>query len=47
MPHSYEIQLRRADMDAFEHVNNVVYLTYFDEARKEMLGALAGAGDLS
>lgn len=47
MPHRYQIQVRRADMDAFNHVNNVVYATYFDEARKDMLRAVAGEADVT
>ncbi|WP_317493301.1 thioesterase family protein [Haloechinothrix sp. LS1_15] len=46
-PHRHRIQLRRADMDAYGHVNNVVYLTYIDEARQEMLAGLGQSGDLS
>lgn len=29
------ITVRWADMDAYEHVNNAVYATYFEEARDE------------
>lgn len=47
MPHRYEIQVRQADMDAFNHVNNVVYATYFDEARRDMLRGLAGHADVT
>ncbi|SNR88242.1 acyl-CoA thioester hydrolase [Haloechinothrix alba] len=46
MPHQYPIQLRRADMDAYGHVNNVVYLSYIDEARQDMLASATGGGDL-
>ncbi|WP_330181686.1 acyl-CoA thioesterase [Nocardia sp. NBC_01503] len=35
--HSYDIQLRRTDMDALQHVNNVVFAQYLDEARTELL----------
>jgi acyl-CoA thioester hydrolase len=28
-----EIRVRWADMDAYQHVNNAVYLNYFEEAR--------------
>jgi acyl-CoA thioester hydrolase len=35
--HTYECQLRWADMDLLGHVNNVTYLDYLQEARIEML----------
>ncbi|MFJ4649709.1 acyl-CoA thioesterase [Nocardia sp. NPDC088792] len=35
--HSYDIQLRRADMDALGHLNNVVFAQYLDEAREDLL----------
>ncbi|MFI6867756.1 acyl-CoA thioesterase [Nocardia sp. NPDC050406] len=35
--HTYDIQLRRTDMDALEHLNNVVYAQYLDEARADLL----------
>ena len=35
------IALRWSDMDAFGHVNNVVFLTYLEEARVEMIYAMA------
>ncbi len=35
--HVSHVQLRWADMDAFGHVNNVVYLRYLQEARVDML----------
>lgn len=31
--HITEIEIRFADIDAFGHVNNAVYLTYFENAR--------------
>jgi acyl-CoA thioester hydrolase len=34
--------MRWSDMDAYGHVNNVVYLTYLEEARVDMLFALGG-----
>jgi acyl-CoA thioester hydrolase len=42
--------MRWSDMDAYGHVNNVVYLTYLEEARVDMLftiGAELGAKALS
>ncbi|MGH8867678.1 MAG: acyl-CoA thioesterase [Actinomycetes bacterium] len=38
--HVYGCPLRWSDMDAFGHVNNVVFLTYLEEARVDMLFAL-------
>lgn len=35
--HVSHVPLRWADMDAFGHVNNVVYLRYLQEARVDML----------
>ncbi|MEV6774016.1 acyl-CoA thioesterase [Nocardia sp. NPDC051030] len=35
--HTYDIQLRRTDMDALEHLNNVVFAQYLDEARADLL----------
>ncbi|WP_327140621.1 acyl-CoA thioesterase [Nocardia sp. NBC_01327] len=35
--HTYAIQLRRTDMDAFQHLNNVVFAQYLDEARSDLL----------
>lgn len=34
--HVYHCPLRWSDMDAFGHVNNVVFLTYLEEARVDM-----------
>ena len=30
----YNIQTRFRDLDAFKHINNAVFLTYFEDARK-------------
>ena len=35
--HKTKIELRFADIDAFGHVNNAVYLTLFEEARWEFV----------
>jgi acyl-CoA thioester hydrolase len=44
--HEKEIEIRWNDLDAFEHVNHAVYLTYLDEARDEWLArATDGAMD--
>ncbi len=40
MRHRYTCAMRWSDMDAYGHVNNVVYLTYLEEARVDMLFAL-------
>lgn len=34
--HTYDIQLRRTDMDALGHLNNVVFAQYLDEARADL-----------
>jgi acyl-CoA thioester hydrolase len=41
-----EIEIRWADLDAFGHVNHVVFLTYLEEARDEWLGAALGDKEL-
>jgi len=38
--HSFRCPMRWSAMDAYGHVNNVVYLTYLEEARVDMLFAL-------
>jgi acyl-CoA thioester hydrolase len=48
--HVFSCQLRWSDMDAFGHVNNVVFLQYLQEARVDMLlngAAETGAGMLA
>ncbi|GAB6190708.1 acyl-CoA thioesterase [Desulfocastanea catecholica] len=37
-----EIKTRFRDIDSMGHVNNAVYLTYFEEGRKEFLYSLFG-----
>ncbi|MFE9607259.1 acyl-CoA thioesterase [Streptomyces sp. NPDC006012] len=37
MRHIYRCPLRWADMDAYGHVNNVVFLRYLEEARIDLL----------
>lgn len=39
--HSVELRPRFADLDAFSHVNNARFLTYFEEARVSYLDTLA------
>jgi acyl-CoA thioester hydrolase len=36
------ITVRWADMDAYEHVNNAVYLNYLEEARDRLMDQLFG-----
>ena len=38
MTHEKEIEIRWRDLDAFNHVNHVVFLTYLEEVRDEWLG---------
>lgn len=38
--HTFRCPMRWSDMDAYGHVNNVVFLTYLEEARVDMLFAL-------
>ncbi len=42
MDHEKEIEIRWADLDAFSHVNHVVFLTYLEEVRDEWLGRTLG-----
>ena len=37
-----DIRVRWADMDAYQHVNNAVYLNYFEEARDLVMVGLFG-----
>lgn len=41
-----EVQVRFRDLDPMNHVNNAVYLTYFEIARIAYFHALTGASDL-
>lgn len=48
--HTFRCPMRWSDMDAYGHVNNVVFLTYLEEARVDMLfvlGAEMGSKALS
>ncbi len=40
MRHRFRCAMRWGDMDAYGHVNNVVYLSYLEEARVDMLFTL-------
>ena len=42
MDREKEIEIRWADLDAFGHVNHVVFLTYLEEVRDEWLGGTLG-----
>jgi len=45
--HEKRIEIRWRDVDAYQHVNNAVYATYFEECRDEWLErALDGASDV-
>lgn len=41
MRHIYECPMRWSDMDAFGHVNNVVFMRYLEEARIDLMFRLA------
>ena len=43
VPVKIAIQIRWRDLDALGHVNNAVYLTYFELARLTYIRALLGA----
>jgi acyl-CoA thioester hydrolase len=40
--HEKRIEIRWRDMDAYQHVNNAVYLTYLEEVRDEWLARVLG-----
>lgn len=40
-------KVRFGDLDAMRHVNNVAYLTYFEDARIEYISLLAGGDPMS
>ena len=42
MQHEKEIEIRWRDLDAYSHVNHIVFLTYLEEARDEWLGQSLG-----
>lgn len=41
------VNIRFKDIDAMGHVNNAVYITYFEEGRKEFLIQVLGVADPS
>jgi acyl-CoA thioester hydrolase len=40
--HEKQIEIRWRDLDAYGHVNHIVFLTYLEEARDEWLGGSLG-----
>lgn len=42
MPFQHTLTVRFSDCDMFRHVNNAVYLTFFEEARAEYWRAMLG-----
>jgi acyl-CoA thioester hydrolase len=44
-PHRYPLRVRWSDVDAYGHVNNVVYFEYFQEARISFLAEVSGTAD--
>jgi acyl-CoA thioester hydrolase len=42
--HEKRIEIRWRDLDPADHVNNAVFLTYFEEARDEWLNRTLGDG---
>ena len=46
MSHEKRVEIRWSDVDAYRHVNNAVYATYFEECRDEWVErTLGAAGD--
>jgi len=46
MSHEKRVEIRWSDVDAYMHVNNAVYATYFEECRDEWVErTLGAAGD--
>ncbi|MCK1798647.1 acyl-CoA thioesterase [Streptomyces sp. XM4193] len=45
MRHLYECPMRWSDMDAFGHINNVVFMRYLEEARIDLMFRLARRAD--
>ncbi|MFK4086572.1 acyl-CoA thioesterase [Kribbella sp. NPDC020789] len=45
MTFSYSVQVRWSDIDSYDHVNNVRYFDYLQEARIAFLSQLAGSRD--
>lgn len=47
--HEKKMEIRWRDVDAYQHINNSVYLTYLEEVRDEWfdrtVGSVEGAGD--
>ncbi|UPK76386.1 acyl-CoA thioesterase [Nocardioidaceae bacterium SCSIO 66511] len=45
-PHRYECWVRWSDVDAYGHVNNVMYFEYFQEARIMAMAEAASADEV-
>ncbi len=45
--HTFRCPMRWSDMDAYQHVNNVMFLVYLEEARVDMLFHVAAEAGLS
>jgi acyl-CoA thioester hydrolase len=43
LSHVVRIQIRWRDIDAYQHMNNAVYLNYLEEARDRLVSDLFGA----
>ena len=43
--HEKRIEIRWRDLDAYQHVNQAVYLTYLEETIDDWLGVVLGLGD--
>ncbi len=41
-PRTYKVNIRFSDLDLFGHVNNAVYLTYYEEARVAYFDEVVG-----
>jgi len=46
MTHEKQIEIRWRDLDAYGHVNHIVFLTYLEESRDEWLGGALGDPEL-
>jgi acyl-CoA thioester hydrolase len=43
--HEKQVEIRWQDIDAYQHVNNAVYLNYLEECRDEWLDRALGSGE--
>lgn len=44
-PDAFPVEIRFSDIDAMGHVNNAVYFTYFEEARKNLFFKYLATGE--